>query len=76
MSEEGQKKLDELVGFARGNEPELVKNCIDAKNRSDMIWYMEGYCLCTRFYRCRYQSDGTVIKEGKERAVCCKYGGI
>jgi hypothetical protein len=66
--------LDELVGFVRGNEPLLVSECIQAKNRESMIWYFGGYCLCSRFYKCRFQSDGVVIMEGKERAVCCKYG--
>lgn len=73
-NEEMQKKLDEIVGFQRGNEPELVIDCIKAPNRSAMIWYQEGYCLCSRFYKCRYQSDGIVIIDGKEKAVCCKYG--
>lgn len=68
------KTLDEVLGFPRGHEPELVKKCIDTSNRSAMLWYGDGYCLCSRFYKCRYQSDGFVIVDGKERAVCCKYG--
>lgn len=65
--------LDKVVGYERGREPELVMKCIDAPNRSAMMWYSEGYCLCSRFYKCRYQSGGFVIIDGRERAVCNKY---
>ena len=66
--------LDGLVGFERGVEPMLVTECLSTKSKNDMLWYFGGYCLCSRFYKCRFQSEGVVIVEGKERAVCTKYG--
>ena len=67
-----EDSLDGLVGFERANEPMLVSECLQAKGKNSMLWYMGGFCLCSRFYKCRYQG-GLVVVEGRERAVCCKY---
>jgi hypothetical protein len=66
------KGLDAIVGYERGNEPMLVAECIQAKTKPYMVWYFGGYCLCSRFYKCRHQGSIEVV-EGRERAVCTKY---
>jgi len=71
-SPELKNDLDKIVGFVRGNEPLPVIECQQTKNRAGMLWYMSGYCLCSRFYKCRYQGSVEVI-DGKERAVCNKF---
>jgi hypothetical protein len=70
-----QAELDKIVGFVRGKEPMTVAECIDAKNRSGMLFYdtSTGYCLCSRFYKCRFQSDTYDVIEGKEKLRCVKY---
>ena len=77
-SPELKNDLDKIVGFVRGVEPLMVSECLQAKKVQYMVWYHYGYCLCSRFYKCRYQSEGYVITEGRERAACNKFerGGV
>jgi len=72
-SPELKDALDKIVGFVRGNEPLPVIECQQTKNRAGMLWYMSGYCLCSRFYKCRYQGQIEMV-EGKEKALCTKFG--
>lgn len=67
------KTLDDLMGFERGYEPLTVSECLQSKKGG--MWYLHGYCLCARFYKCRYQ--GSIEREEdvflrKERVTCIK----
>jgi len=73
--QDAQQSMDDLVGYERNSSPMLVQECTQAKNKSEMIWFFGGYCLCSRFYKCQYQSDGYQIVEGKEKFLCTRFGG-
>lgn len=73
--EEHMRKLDELVGFSRQYEPTLVRKCKEAGTRSEMMWHIDGYCGCSRFYKCRYQGGCLEVHEGIMMARCHKYDG-